>query len=215
MIDLLLTMALMDKFILQELSPIPPKPSISISKKTDYLNINISWMDIRNIAIGEASIEDFFNISFGLPKKVLLPKGFKLYKLSDSILNYSELEVETLISPWWTPYESFLDHPGYISNMSIAKANGISLREWVRVTCAVQENWSSLKYLHIVTLEKPVYAWYGSTKSVRRLSSDSPSKRDGQVEQSGRTKKLPGGSKQLYIPNLTNEYIDSYEYIEI
>ncbi len=210
MIGLLITIALMD----QHITIINSTPPISVTQQAECLNINLTWEEIRNIGIGQATIEDFFNTSFGAPQKVLLPKGFKLYKLSDRIIDYNSLTIETFISPWWTPYDAFLDHPGYLSNMSIANANGISLREWVRLTCAVQENWSSLRYLQIVTLEKPVYAWYGSTKGVPRISTDSLSKRDSKAEKSGFTKRLPGGSKQLYIPNLTPDYITSCEHKE-
>lgn len=58
--------------------------------------------------------------------------------------------------------------------MALAQQNGVSLREWGRLTSAVKEEWNSLAYLLTIELAEP----------------------------KGGSQGLPGGGTQFYIPNL-------------
>jgi hypothetical protein len=85
----------------------------------------------------------------------------------------------------------------------IAAANGVSMREWGRLISVIKESWSSLDWLLLVELRQPVYAWFGGFKGMARLDPGTESRRNTALEGKGRSKNLPGGATQFYIPNMT------------
>jgi hypothetical protein len=40
----------------------------------------------------------------------------------------------------------------------------VSLREWVRLTSVIKEDWNSLRYIMIIRLKHDAYAWFGGLR---------------------------------------------------
>ena len=93
--------------------------------------------------------------------------------------------------------------------MSIAEKNGVSFREWGRLTSVIKENWSSLDWLLTIELKVPVYAWFGGFKGMSRIDAGEQSRRNAAIEAKGGSRNLPGGGTQFYIPNLKVAHIDN------
>lgn len=147
-------------------------------------------------------------------EKVLLPSDSKLYKFND--FNSPTAPGSKALSPWWSPYEDYRHDGGWEQRKKLAALLGVSIRELGRVTSAVKENWNSLQYLLVITLNQPVYGYYGDFAQMPRMDAGATSKRvttagsgGGNVvsEDRGATKNLPGGGTQFYIPNLTLDAI--------
>lgn len=178
------------------------------------LNGDLDWTKVGAIVtdtVSRAKVADAFQLMFGPPTKELLPKGMKLYKFN----SYAKLmpdsgipPVDLPMSPWWTPSLPYKHDGGLIQKLKIAKANGVSAREWGRLTSVIKEEWNSLAFILEIELSSEVYGWFGGFKGMSR-SSGGPSKRDVAVEASGSTK-LPGGGTQFYIPNLTFGHVATY-----
>jgi hypothetical protein len=165
------------------------------------LNTDVAWSDLPDFVRGA------FQTKFGMPQKVLLPAGMILYKFNDFMTLHGP--TSNALSPWWSPYDSYRHDAGWEQKARIAKANGVSVREWGRLTSAVKENWNSLRYLLVITLKEPVHCFFGGFSQMARIDPGAASKVAG-GEQRGASKNLPGGATQFYIPNLTADHVSGW-----
>jgi hypothetical protein len=166
------------------------------------LNENVEWNDLPEF------VRLAFQTKFSMPSKDPLPDGFVLYKFND----FQTLHGPTsnALSPWWSPYGAYKHDAGWEQRMKIAKANGVSIREWGRLTSAVKENWNSLNYLLVITLKVPVFGFYGGFAQMARIDAGAASKM-GAGEGKGGSKNLPGGGTQFFIPNLTADHVSRWK----
>ena len=118
----------------------------------------------------------------------------------------------TPLSPWWSPTNAFKHDAGLQQRLSIAQKNGISVREWGRLTSVIKEEWSSLAWLLTIELKEPVYAWFGGFKGMTRCDKPKESLRNPAVEKRGDSRGLPGGGTQFYIPNLTAGHVPTHSF---
>ena len=162
------------------------------------LNSNVNWMDLPDF------VRSAFQTKFGMPTKDRLDAGMVLYKFND----FKTLHGPTsnALSPWWSPFHSYKQDAGWEQKKKIAIANGVSVREWGRLTSAVKENWNSLNNLLVIVLKVPVYGFFGGFSQMVRIDAGATSKM-GMGEARGGSKNLPGGATQFYIPNLTAEHV--------
>jgi hypothetical protein len=153
-------------------------------------------------------VQQAFQTKISTPTKDFLPAGIKLYKFND----FSTLHgpSNNNLSPWWSPYNEYKHDAGWHQKIKMAKANGISVREWGRLTSAVKENWNSLSFLLEITLKVPVYGFFGGFAQMQRIDAGSSSKMAA-GEKKGGSKNLPGGATQFYIPNLTADHVGSWK----
>ena len=181
------------------------------------LNEKLSWGEVGAISTGAGtSVADAFKSKHA--EKVLLTAGTKLYKFND--FNCPARPGSKELSPWWSPYDDYRHDGGWVQRKKLAELLGVSIREFGRVTSAVKENWNSLQYLLIVTLSRPVYAYYGDFAQMPRQDKGQASKRvttapsgggSFMAEGRGATKNLPGGGTQFYIPNFTLDEVSSWK----
>ncbi len=177
------------------------------------LNEELSWNEVGAISTGPGTVRDAFQLMFGDPTKELLPAGMFLYKFNGySTLGMGVITDQTDLSPWWSPVDGFKHDAGLSQRMSIAEKNGVSFREWGRLTSVIKENWNSLDWLLTIELKVPVYGWFGGFKGMNRIDEGAQSKRNSAIEASGGSKKLPGGGTQFYIPNLKVAHISSHKF---
>ena len=115
------------------------------------LNVHVNWPQLPEF------VRNAFQTKFGMPTKDLLAPGTVLYKFNDFQTLHGP--GNNNLSPWWSPYLPYKHDAGWEQKMRIAVANGISVREWGRLTSAVKENWNSLQYLLVITLNEPVYGF--------------------------------------------------------
>ena len=165
------------------------------------VNENVNWSDL------EGYVKAAFQTKFGMPTKDLLRAGSILYKFND----YNTLHGpdSNALSPWWSPYMPYKHDAGWEEKLKIAKANGVSVREWGRLTSAVKENWNSLSNLLVITLAVDVYAFFGGfAQMVRRDAGQASKMKPGEAR--GQAKNLPGGATQFYIPNLTADHVSKW-----
>src|SRR5262245_18817893 len=113
------------------------------------LNESLTWDDL------EAWIRKAFQTKFGIPTRYRLSKGMVLYKFND--FNTLHGPTSNALSPWWSPYDPYKQYAGWNQKLKMAQANGVSVREWGRLTSAVKENWNSLTNLLIITLGEDVF----------------------------------------------------------
>ena len=149
-------------------------------------------------------VQNAFQTKISTPTMEMLPAGMKLYKFNDFMTLHGP--DNNNLSPWWSPYDSFKHDAGWDQKIKMARANGISVREWGRLTSAVKENWNSLSYLLEITLKVPVYGFFGGFAQMARQDAGSTSK-VATGEGRGGSKNLHGGATQLYIPNLTADHV--------
>jgi hypothetical protein len=112
------------------------------------------------------------------------------------------------ISPWWTASLPFKHDGGLVQKLKMAEANGVSEREWGRLTSAVKEDWNSLAFLLEIESAEPVYGWFGGFKGIGRKGAGA-SQSGSAVETSGKGN-LSGGGTQSYIPNLPYSAVATY-----
>ncbi len=171
------------------------------------LNENLTWSEVGAIKTDSGTVSQAFQLAFGDPTKELLRPGTSLYKFNSGefLVRRDQLPLrdESLLSPWWSPTHAFKHDAGLVQRQKIADANGVSFREWGRLTSVIKENWSSLDFLLTIVLKVEVYGWFGGFKSMARLDQGQTSWRDATKEARGRSASLPGGGTQFYIPNLT------------
>jgi len=165
------------------------------------LNDGLKWTDLPDF------VRAAFQTKFGMPTKDLLPPGTILYKFNDFQTLHGPANKN--LSPWWSPYTSYKHDAGWGQKAKIAKANGVSVREWGRLTSAVKENWNSLNYLLVITLNVAVYGFFGGFAQMARIDAGAASK-VGQGEGRGGSKNLPGGATQFYIPYLTADHVSQW-----
>lgn len=182
----------------------------------DILNEALNWTDdIGDMEVGGNKVKLAFQLMFGDPTKERLPAGMRLYKFNHYSSLAESMDEDTLLSPWWSPVHVFKHDAGLAQRISIAKKNGVSLREWGRLTSVVKENWNSLEYLLIIELKVPVYGWFGGFKGMNRVDRDKDgnedSKRKPGEARSKRSKHLPGGGTQFFIPNLQVRHVAHHE----
>ena len=178
------------------------------------LNQNMSWNEVGAISTGPGTkVSDAFQLMFGNPTKELLPAGMELYKFNGfSTLAQGPVTSATQLSPWWSAVAAFKHDGGLVQRLKIAEANGVSMREWGRLTSVIKENWSSLDWLLTITLADPVYAWFGGFKGMSRIDPGTQSRRNEALESKGGGNRLPGGGTQFYIPNLTVAHISAHAF---
>jgi hypothetical protein len=177
------------------------------------LNEELSWNEVGDISTGSGKVRDAFQLMFGAPTKELLGAGMSLYKFNGySTLGQGTITDATDLSPWWSPTEGFKHDAGLAQRISIAEKNGVSFREWGRLTSVIKENWSSLDWLLTIELKVPVYAWFGGFKGMARIDPGAKSKRNKALEAAGGSKNLPGGGTQFYIPNLKVGHIGAHAF---
>lgn len=177
------------------------------------LNEELSWNDVGEISTGSGKVRDAFQLMFGEPTKELLPAGMSLYKFNGySTLGQGIITDATDLSPWWSPTESFKHDAGLAQRLLIAEKNGVSFREWGRLTSVIKENWSSLDWLLAIELKVSVYAWFGGFKGMGRIDAGAQSKRNKALESVGGSKNLPGGGTQFYIPNLKVGHLSTHSF---
>ena len=173
------------------------------------LNEELSWTEVGALSTGSGSVRDAFQLAFGDPTKELLPAGMSLYKFNGfSTLGPGTITDATDLSPWWSPTYGFKHDAGLEQRMKIAELNGVSFREWGRLTSVIKENWSSLDWLLTIELKVPVYAWFGGFKGMSRIDAGEQSRRNAAIEAKGGSRNLPGGGTQFYIPNLKVAHIE-------
>lgn len=165
------------------------------------LNEEINWDSL------EDHERDAFQTKISKPEKVKIEAGTTLYKFN----GYKALTApgKNTLSPWWSPYHAYRHDAGYLQKLQIAKANGVSIREWGRVTSAIKENWNSLNYLLVIILNIEVYGFFGGHRQMERKDAGKPS-RALSGEMRGAGKNLPGGANQFFIPNLTTEHVNNW-----
>jgi len=165
------------------------------------INSHLTWEDVGSIKQGPRHVSDFFLDAH----MVTLPAKTKLYKFN----SYPSLRPDKAgnVTPWWSAYEPFDVDPGWFAKLSMAKALRVSIRELGRVTSAITEGWNSCEYLATVTLTVDIKVAYGRFKSVARNDgSASMAIKEGR----GASKKLPGGGRQFYVPNLKPEHYKGF-----
>lgn len=162
------------------------------------LNEAMNWMDLPDW------VRAAFQTKFSTPTKDLVQTGTVLYKFNDFRTLHGP--DNTNLSPWWSPYNAYKHDAGWEQRLKMAQANGVSIREWGRLTSAVKENWNSLNYLLVITLKVSVYGFFGGFTQMVRIDAGAASK-VGAGEGRGGSKNLPGGGTQIYIPNLTADHV--------
>ena len=165
------------------------------------LNVHVNWQELPEF------VRNAFQTKFGMPTKDLLEPGTVLYKFNDFQTLHGP--ANNHLSPWWSPYLPYKHDAGWEQKMRMAVANGISVREWGRLTSAVKENWNSLQYLLVITLKDPVYGFFGGFAQMQRIDPNEASKMKA-GEGRGGSRNLPGGGTQFYIPNLTAHHVRSW-----
>jgi hypothetical protein len=177
------------------------------------LNEGMGWAQVGDISTGSGKVRDAFQLMFGDPTKELLPAGTSLYKFNGfSTLGQGVITPQTDLSPWWSPTNGFKHDAGLAQRMAIARNNGVSFREWGRLTSVIKEEWSTLDWLLTIELAEPVYAWFGGFKGMSRTDDVTKSRRNAAVEAKGGSKGLPGGGTQFYIPNLKVGHIKTHSF---
>lgn len=175
------------------------------------LNEELSWAEVGKIVTDSSNgstVADAFQLLFGEPTKDLLPAGMRIYKFNSegSVVparfgGDAKLGPGSPMSPWWSPSLPYKHDGGVEQRLKIAELNGVSAREWGRLTSVIKEDWNSLAFILEIELAEPVYGWFGGFKGMARFGNGT-SMRDQGVEKSSGSKNLPGGGTQFYIPNL-------------
>lgn len=177
------------------------------------VNENLTLDDIGNMKTASGKVYD----AFLSPQLVTLPPGMKLYKFN----NYPSLALDKrtqTYTPWWSAFDSYDVDPGWYAKEAMAKANGVSVREWGRITSAITESWNSCEFLTTIVLTVEIKVMYGRFRQMARSDAWKSKRADevgklkfaqhmvGTFRPEGRPAKLagnlPGGGRQFYIPNL-------------
>jgi len=124
--------------------------------------------------------------------KRLLKSGLKLYKFNES--GRELVGADGRISPWWFPVEPLGDFDnGLDTVLKFAKTVGVSSTEYARLIAAVTTEWNAMDVIMKTELRQPVWAFYGQCRN-------QPKTEKSKVN-------LTGRAYQLFIPNLTLDYI--------
>jgi hypothetical protein len=112
------------------------------------------------------------------------------------------------MSQSWTASLPFKHDGGLVQKLKMAEENGVSEREWGRLTSAVKEDWNSLAFLLEIKSAEPVYGWFGGFKGIGRKGAGA-SQSGSAVEKLGKGNRSGGGT-QPYIPNLPYRAVAIY-----
>jgi len=192
------------------------------------LNEGVNWDQAGDTVTDSKSgtrVKDAFKS--GKAEKVLLKAGTQLYKFNayPTLGRGNEEEAKTanprsaeaseyysqVLSPWWSPYQPFKHDAGWQAKKQLASHLQVSVRELGRNTSAIKENWNSLRYLLVINLKQPTYAFFGGFSQMPRKDVGAKSKMvttapegatDFVPEAKGGSANLPGGATQFYLPNL-------------
>jgi hypothetical protein len=151
------------------------------------------------------------------PQLVMLPAKTRVYKFN----TYPSLRPDDSgnVTPWWTSFEPYDVDPGWYAKLAMAKTFGISVRELGRVTSAITESWNSCEFLYTITLTVDIWVMYGRFRQMSRTDTGAskvitganrgavvgPIRDEGKMK----TRNLPGGGRQFFIPNLKPAYYTS------
>jgi hypothetical protein len=125
------------------------------------LNEDLTWAQVGDMNTGSGKVRDAFQLIFGDPTKDQLDAGMKLYKFNSyNTVSSTAPTATTLMSPWWTASEPYKHDAGLIQKLKIAEANGVSAREWGRLTSVIKEDWNSMSYLMEIELVESVFGWF-------------------------------------------------------
>lgn len=115
----------------------------------------------------------------GLPSRIALPAGTKLYRFLTPASNH------VLPAKWWYPGDTFT------ALLRLASAAHCSLAEAARSRLAVTVAWNrDMSHLCVVLTKVPIEAWRGAAKYQP-------------ASKANREVLLLGGFQQLFIPDLT------------
>jgi len=105
------------------------------------LNKGLSRGEVGAIETGGGHVRYAFQLMFGDPTRELLPTGMSIYKFNGfNTLGRGAITDATPMSPWWSPTLPFKHDAGLAQRQAIAEANGVSMREWGRLTLVIKEN---------------------------------------------------------------------------
>ncbi|MBS0395729.1 MAG: hypothetical protein JSR54_13995 [Proteobacteria bacterium] len=145
---------------------------------------------LRNGEVGRAFLR---------PRLALLRAGTRLYRFND--LPHMVPGRDGFLSGWWSPTDPYAQDPGLAQRKHMARHFRVSLREYGRLTSAINECWGSLAWIIHAQLQRDVEAAFGEFASQTRVGAGD-SKRDMAVEHRGAPARLPGGGTQFYLPQL-------------
>ncbi|MEK7345403.1 MAG: hypothetical protein AAB176_06895 [Pseudomonadota bacterium] len=183
------------------------------------LNSELTWDAVGDIVTDSTTgtrVKDAFQQKFQTPSKCLVPALTWLYKFN----RYKDLTgqpqgPDSEVSPWWSMVDPYQHDAGLEARLKMANLNG-GIREWARLTSAISENWSTLEFLMKIQLAESVYGWFGGFAAMPRLAAGKASLRDASNEDaSSRSKFLPGGATQIYIPNLKVRHVQFHKCSEL
>ena len=166
------------------------------------MNEHLEWDEVSEIAMGEKTVGNCF-FRYAEPTKELLPANTLLYKFS----NYDSLPDKRDVSPWWSSVLERQEDSGLKNRLLLAQHLKVNPLEWGRVTSVIKENWSTLEYVIFIETTTPIYGWMGGFSAFKRIDTGKKSKRDTVLEPKGSSPFLPGGARQLFIPNLQKDHI--------
>lgn len=139
----------------------------------------------------------------GIPDKVVLKAGTRLYKWSDHRLPASHGAAEARsITPWWSYYRQTvlpggLVVEGFNESRERARALRVSHRDYQRVRSAVSERFNNrMRHLLLIELLQDVWGFAGT-------ASGQPEFKDPALA----NVYLIGGQGQLWVPNLTLRHV--------
>jgi hypothetical protein len=139
------------------------------------LNEELSWMEVGRIVTDPSSgatVSDAFQLMFGPPSKDLIPESLRLYTFNDFSSPARSNQPTEPLSPGWRPSLQYKHDGGLQQKLKIAELNGMSAREWGRLTSVVKENWNSLSFIFEIELSVPVYGWFGGFRGMSRIDRD-------------------------------------------
>jgi hypothetical protein len=133
----------------------------------------------------------------GLPSKEFLGAQTKLYKWTEHPLIGPKG-----ITSWWSLVASFTLKngtavPGLQTLQERGARLGVHERDYSRVRSAVTEQWNNMRNPLFIELIQPVWAWIGQA-SGQLANNNEPNVL------------LIGGSYQVWLPNLTAQYVKQF-----
>jgi hypothetical protein len=107
----------------------------------------MNWAEVGAIVTDKdtgAKVADAFQLMFGEPTKYLLPAGMRIFKFNSEFSvvparfgGDAKLGPDSPMSPWWTASLPYKHDGGLVQKMKIAELNGVSTREWSRLTSVI------------------------------------------------------------------------------
>lgn len=160
------------------------------------LNENVSFLSARS---------DDRRAFLGEPEKMLFRAGTRLYKWT----SYPLVGEEGRITPWWsfvirTHLPSGMVAEGFRDSESRARRLGVSHAEYQRVRGAVSEKFNNaMSKLLLVQLAKSVWGYAGTTSGQQEF-------KDPSLDHVY----FIGGKCQVYVPNLTRDFLLTIDTLE-